>query len=61
MKTKFSGILTLLLAFAVQLTFAQEKLISGTVSDESGLPIPGVNIVVKGPTNACIYYCKRSL
>ncbi len=51
MKTKFSGILTLLLAFAVQLTFAQEKLISGTVSDESGLPIPGVNIVVKGTTN----------
>lgn len=51
MKTKFSGILTLLLAFAVQLTFAQEKLISGTVADESGLPLPGVNIVVKGTTN----------
>ena len=27
MKTKFSGILTLLLAFVVQLTFAQEKTI----------------------------------
>jgi TonB-linked SusC/RagA family outer membrane protein len=51
MKTKFSGILTLLLAFAVQLTFAQEKLISGMVSDESGLPLPGVNIIVKGTTN----------
>ena len=51
MKTKFSGILTLLLAFVVQLTFAQEKTISGTVSDESGLPLPGVNIVVKGTTN----------
>ena len=48
MRTKFSGILTLLLAFVVQLTFAQEKTISGTVSDNSGLPLPGVNIIVKG-------------
>ena len=51
MKTKFSGILTLLLAFVVQLTFAQEKTISGIISDNSGLPIPGVNILVKGTTN----------
>ncbi|HZW63507.1 MAG TPA: carboxypeptidase-like regulatory domain-containing protein, partial [Flavobacteriaceae bacterium] len=51
MKTKFSGILTLFLAFVVQFTFAQEKTISGTISDENGLPLPGVNIVVKGTTN----------
>jgi len=51
MKTKFSGILTLLLAFVVQITFAQEKTISGTVSDNSGLPIPGVNILVQGTTS----------
>ena len=51
MRTKFSGILTLLLAFVVQLTFAQEKTISGTVSDNSGLPLPGVNIIVKGTSN----------
>ena len=50
MKTKFSGILTLLLAFVVQFTFAQEKTISGTVSDNSGQPLPGVNIIVKGTT-----------
>ncbi|WP_299313988.1 SusC/RagA family TonB-linked outer membrane protein [uncultured Aquimarina sp.] len=48
MRTKFRGILTLLLAFVVQLTFAQEKTISGNVTDNSGLPLPGVNIVVKG-------------
>ena len=48
MRTKFSGILTLILAFVVQLSFAQEKTISGNVSDNSGLPLPGVNIVVKG-------------
>ena len=51
MKTKFSGILTLLLAFVVQLTFAQGGTISGTVSDQDGLPLPGVNIVVKGTSN----------
>jgi len=48
MRTKFSGILTLFLAFVVQLTFAQEKTISGTVADDTGLPLPGVNIVIKG-------------
>ncbi len=50
MKTKFSGILTLLLAFVVQMTFAQQQTISGTVTDISGLPLPGVNILVKGTT-----------
>jgi len=49
MKTKFSGFLTLLLAFAVQFTFAQEKTISGTVSDETG-PLPGVSVIIKGTT-----------
>ncbi len=51
MRTKFSGILTLLLAFVVQITFAQEKTISGTVTDDKGLPLPGVNIVVKNTAN----------
>tara|TARA_R110002072_G_scaffold66499_2_gene163928 strand:+ start:16105 stop:19386 length:3282 start_codon:yes stop_codon:yes gene_type:complete len=51
MRTKFSGILTLLLALVVQLTFAQEKTISGTVTDNTGLPLPGVNIIVKGTSN----------
>lgn len=51
MKTKFSGMLTLFLAFVVQLTFAQEKTISGTISDNSGLPLPGATILVKGTTN----------
>ncbi|MDB9723081.1 SusC/RagA family TonB-linked outer membrane protein [Polaribacter sp.] len=47
MKTKFNGILTLLLAFVVHITFAQEKTVSGTVSDESGT-LPGVSVVIKG-------------
>ncbi|MGB5418270.1 SusC/RagA family TonB-linked outer membrane protein [Algibacter sp.] len=51
MKTKFSGILTLLLAFVVQLSFAQEKTISGIVSDGSGLPLPGATVLVKGTSS----------
>jgi len=47
MKTKFNGILTLLLALVVQFTFAQEKQISGTVTDETG-PLPGVSVIIKG-------------
>ena len=50
MKTKFNGFLTLILALLVQITFAQEKTISGTVSDETG-PLPGVNVIVKGTNN----------
>jgi TonB-linked SusC/RagA family outer membrane protein len=48
MKTKFSGFLTLLLAFVVHLSFAQEKTITGNVTDQSGLPLPGASVVVKG-------------
>jgi len=51
MKTKFNGILTLLLALGLQFTFAQEKTISGTVSDETGGPLPGVNVIIKGTNN----------
>ena len=51
MKTKFSSLLTVLLLLVAQIVFAQEKSISGTVTDESNLPIPGVNVIVKGTTN----------
>ena len=50
MKTKFNGILTLLLVLLVQITFAQEKTVTGNVSDETG-PLPGVNVIVKGTSN----------
>ncbi|MAZ26384.1 MAG: SusC/RagA family TonB-linked outer membrane protein [Cytophagaceae bacterium] len=48
MKTKFSGLLTLFVALVVQISFAQTKTVSGTITDDSGVPLPGVNIVVKG-------------
>ncbi|QMU66287.1 MAG: SusC/RagA family TonB-linked outer membrane protein [Flavobacteriaceae bacterium] len=49
MKTKFNGILTLLLAFVVQVSFAQQKTISGTITDDSG-GLPGVSVIIKGTT-----------
>lgn len=33
---------------AVQITFAQERTITGTVVDEDGLPLPGVTVLIKG-------------
>mgnify|MGYP000132616799 CR=1 FL=1 len=47
MKTKFNGILTLLLALLVQVTFAQQKTVKGKVSDASG-PLPGVTVIISG-------------
>lgn len=32
------------------LVFSQTKTVSGTVSDESGMPLPGVNVIEKGTT-----------
>jgi hypothetical protein len=55
MKTKVNGILTLLLAFVVQLSFAQTKTISGTVTKESD-PLPGVSIVIKGTSAGTQFY-----
>ncbi len=48
MKLKFNGFLVLLLVLVAQITFAQERVVSGTVSDNAGLPIPGVNVLIKG-------------
>ncbi len=38
----------LLLAFVVQISFAQQKIVTGTVTGEDGIPLPGVNIIIKG-------------
>ena len=50
MKTKFNGLLTLLLSLVVQISFAQTNQVTGTVTDGSGVPLPGVNIVIQGTT-----------
>ncbi|MFC6859885.1 SusC/RagA family TonB-linked outer membrane protein [Zunongwangia atlantica] len=51
MKKTLHGLLTLFMVLVVQLAFAQEKLITGTVIDEEGLPLPGVNVIEKGTSN----------
>ncbi|MFH7014238.1 SusC/RagA family TonB-linked outer membrane protein [Flavobacterium sp. FlaQc-52] len=47
MKLKLQWIFTLLVALSMQFSFAQERTVSGKVSDQTGV-IPGVNVVVKG-------------
>lgn len=47
MKLKLQWICTLLVALSMQFSFAQERTVSGKVSDKTGV-IPGVNVVVKG-------------
>ena len=47
MRSKFKWIFTLLLALSMQFSFAQEKTVTGVISDKSG-PLPGANVIVKG-------------
>ncbi len=47
MRSKFKWIFTLLIALSMQFSFAQEKTVTGVVSDGSG-PLPGANVVVQG-------------
>ncbi|GAA0873538.1 SusC/RagA family TonB-linked outer membrane protein [Gangjinia marincola] len=47
MKTKLLKKVCFLLFLAISTAWAQEKSIQGTVVDNNGLPLPGVNIVIK--------------
>ena len=38
----------LLLVLIAQLTFAQERVVTGSVSDNTGMPLPGVSVLIKG-------------
>ncbi|SDS52574.1 TonB-dependent receptor [Gramella sp. MAR_2010_147] len=51
MKKRLHGFLTLLLVLVVQIGFAQEKTVTGTVVDEDGLPLPGVSVFEKNTSN----------
>lgn len=51
MNLKLTWLLTLIMAFSIQFSNAQEKTISGEVtSSADGLPLPGVNVIVQGTT-----------
>ena len=51
MKTKFIQILTLALIAVFQVALAQQ-VVTGTVTDAEGLPLPGATVVVKGTSTA---------
>lgn len=51
MKTRLRVLLTLVMALMMQISFAQQRAVSGTVTDEGGFPIPGVNVIIKGTTS----------
>lgn len=50
MKSKLTWILTPLLVLFMSFSYAQEKSISGNVTDQDGVPLPGVSIVIVGTT-----------
>ncbi|HHC79487.1 MAG TPA: SusC/RagA family TonB-linked outer membrane protein, partial [Flavobacteriia bacterium] len=49
MKCKFYNLCFFFVLFSGMLLHAQERTISGVVTDESG-PLPGVSIIIKGTT-----------
>ena len=48
MKTKFTRICTSILLFFALTLSAYAQQVSGTVSDENGVPLPGATVVVEG-------------
>src|SRR5690606_11276863 len=48
MKAKLAWMLAPFLVLCMSFSFAQEKTITGNVTDQDGLPLPGVSIVVVG-------------
>lgn len=50
MRTKLKNYLALLLVLMAQVGFAQQRAVTGTVMDNSGFPLPGVTVVIKGNT-----------
>lgn len=50
MKSKLTWMLTSLLMLFISFSFSQEKTISGNVTDQNGLPLPGVSVIVVGTT-----------
>jgi ABC-type Fe3+-hydroxamate transport system substrate-binding protein len=50
MKPKFTMIL-MLLALGVQMVFAQQKTVSGIVSDENGLPLQGATVIISSTSS----------
>ncbi|WP_373517286.1 TonB-dependent receptor plug domain-containing protein, partial [Pricia sp.] len=51
MNKPINFMLVLFALLCTQITIAQQTTVSGSVTDEAGIPLPGVNVVEKGTTN----------
>jgi len=51
MNKQINFMLVLFVLLSIQMTSAQQTTISGTVSDETGVPLPAVNVIEKGTSN----------
>ncbi|ADF51036.1 MAG: TonB-dependent receptor [Zunongwangia sp.] len=47
MKKNLQVVLMFFFALATQFAFAQERMINGTIVDDQGMPLPGVNVIVQ--------------
>tara|TARA_R110002049_G_scaffold309051_1_gene516207 strand:- start:4006 stop:7374 length:3369 start_codon:yes stop_codon:yes gene_type:complete len=54
MKLNLTSLLTLFLAFSIQLSFAQEKQIAGIITDSNNVPLGGVTILVDGTSKGVV-------
>lgn len=52
MRSKFKWISTLIIALVMQVSFSQEKTVSGVVTDQLGMSIPGVNVTISKGTKS---------
>jgi TonB-linked SusC/RagA family outer membrane protein len=50
MNTKNNLSVILMLIYCT-ISFAQEKTVSGTITEDSGIPLPGVNVMIKGTSS----------
>ena len=54
MKSRLTAILCVLLALASLPLYAQQRKVSGVVLDDSGAPLPGAGVIVKGTTRGTV-------
>jgi hypothetical protein len=48
MKSKINLLLIILVALISQAANSQKQAITGTVTDDAGMPLPGVNVLLRG-------------
>ncbi|MCX2679277.1 TonB-dependent receptor [Galbibacter sp. EGI 63066] len=54
MKLKFKFAMLALLLFSIQSAFSQTKTVTGVVADATGMPMPGVTVLVEGTSNGTL-------